>query len=322
MFPWAYGDSLRDVWEGVPKQSPSKEIIEQAIVQLRGLADALDRLHHFDSGISEYGMTQPAAEPTAPATLAIVQDDKEEYKDVSNKESIRHGDLKPENILNFSDYGGGREVLGILKIADMGLAKRHIDATQDRLNPTSTRYGTIRYEAPETVTEKNARSRLYDIWSMGCITLEFIIWILYGSDELNNFYNQSKGDTKRDFQYFEVLVDEVQRRAQLHSVVQRWIDHIQNTDPECSQDSAIRDLLSIVQTRLLVVPLPPDQASSPRLGPPLAPPEINETVTNYRASASQFRDALDRILLKMDVPGYVLTGKQRIDVRTPGQKSI
>jgi serine/threonine protein kinase len=80
--------------------------------------------------------------------------------------------MKPENILRFRD----RTRVGILKIADMGLAKHHAVATYLRPR-TSTRYGTVRYEPPEVMTHKLAeegRSRLYDIWSMGCITLELI----------------------------------------------------------------------------------------------------------------------------------------------------
>ncbi|KAF2265195.1 HET-domain-containing protein [Lojkania enalia] len=145
----------------------------------------------------------------------------------------------------------------------MGLAKRHVVATQERPNLTTTRYGTILYEAPEAVTAVRGLSRLYDIWSMGCITLEFIIWILYGNDELNNFYDQMKGGND-----------------QFHRTVTDWMDHIQK-DPECSQDSAIRDLLYIVRTKLLVVPLPPRRQSTMGMGPSLAPPAPGESDWEY-----------------------------------------
>ncbi|KAF2176066.1 hypothetical protein K469DRAFT_700459 [Zopfia rhizophila CBS 207.26] len=315
MFPWADGDSLRDFWENTPKQVPKKELIEQTIVQLRGLADALDRLHHFDGGHSEPhgpGSVGELKPPRGPKMK--IENDVGEYEDAANKESIRHGDLKPENILRFEGLQGG---LGVLKIADMGLAKRHVVATQDRSHLTSTRYGTIRYEAPETVTAIHGRSRQYDIWSMGCITLEFIIWILYGNDELNNFYNQVKGDAQQVCQYFEISENVIPRQAQVHAVVRLWMDHIQNSDPECSQDSAIRDLLNIVRTKLLVVPLPPNRASSLNPGPRLVPPGIGETITNYRATASEFRGALDNMLGKVRRPGYLLTGKTRENIRLP-----
>jgi serine/threonine protein kinase len=140
---------------------------------------------------------------TVPGTPEVILQDEvgDEYEDAAHKESIRHGDLKLENILNFSE---GDSSLGTLKIADMGLAKRHVVATQERDVLTSTRYGTVRYEAPETAINIHSQSRLYDIWSMGCITLEFVIWNLYGNIELVNFYAQMEGDAQHGCQYFEI----------------------------------------------------------------------------------------------------------------------
>lgn len=326
MFPWADGDSLREFWEQTPRQTLTPQNVKETIIQLRGVADALDKLHHFNGGNPDHNISTSIGDlrpPSGPEMTVQHEDEVDEYEDAANKESIRHGDLKPENILRFKGAGTS---LGTLKIADMGLAKRHVVATQDRSHLTSTRYGTIRYEAPETVTALQGRSRLYDIWSMGCITLEFIIWILYGNDELNNFYNQVKGDTQSVCQYFEIPENVVPRRAELHGVVLRWMDHIQNTDPECSQESAIRDLLNVVRTKLLVVPLPPNRASAMpgadtlRPGRGLAPPGIGETVTNYRATAREFREALDKILEKVRKPGYLLTDKVRANARPPAAK--
>jgi hypothetical protein len=49
MFPWAE-DSLREYWNTKPTQSPDPTLIREAISQLSGLADALDRLHNFQGG--------------------------------------------------------------------------------------------------------------------------------------------------------------------------------------------------------------------------------------------------------------------------------
>lgn len=322
MFPWADGDSLRDFWDRTPRQAPSKEVIHQAILQLRGLADALDSLHNFDGGHTRHHVNedQTDAQHQDVPEMRVHNELNElgDYEDAPNQESIRHGDLKPENILRFLDQ---ETKLGELKIADMGLAKRHVVETQDRAHLTSTRYGTIRYEAPETVTAIQGRSRLYDIWSMGCITLEFIIWILYGNEELNSFYNQVKGAGHQVCQYFEVLESRTPMRAKVHRVVLLWMDQIQNMDPECSQESAIRDLLSVVRTKLLVIPLPPNRTRSFNPGPGLVPPAEGEQITRYRATASEFRDALDGILSKVSRPGYLLTGKTRDNIKPPAPKS-
>lgn len=322
MFPWADGDSLRDYWDMKPKPDPNPQIVLQTLQQLRGLADALDRLHHCDSGTTEVVVNEDDQERTLNVPDMQVTDEHDQMTDhivTTNKTSIRHGDLKPENILRFMEGGEG---LGMLKIADMGLAKQHIVETRDRTHLTSTRYGTIRYEAPEAVTAiRGGRSRLYDIWSMGCITLEFIIWILYGNDQLNNFYNQVKGDAKQVCQYFEILETGELRRPQVHHVVLQWINHIENTDPECAQDSALHDLLRLVREKLLVVPLPPNRESSLTAGRVLVQPGVGETITRYRATADEFRDALDKILSKVDDSNYLLTGGKRENVKAPIPRS-
>ncbi|KAI4621856.1 hypothetical protein J4E80_004229 [Alternaria sp. BMP 0032] len=301
-----------------PKPDPNPQIVLQTLQQLRGLADALDRLHHCDSGTTEVVVNEDDQERTLNVPDMQITDEHDQMTDhivTTNKTSIRHGDLKPENILRFMEGGEG---LGMLKIADMGLAKQHIVETRDRTHLTSTRYGTIRYEAPEAVTAiRGGRSRLYDIWSMGCITLEFVIWILYGNDQLNNFYSQVKGDAKQVCQYFEILETGELRRPQVHHVVLQWINHIENTDPECAQDSALRDLLRLVREKLLVVPLPPNRESSLTAGRVLVQPGVGETITRYRATADEFRDALDKILSKVDAPNYLLTGGKRENVKAP-----
>ncbi|CAO2653752.1 Nn.00g031630.m01.CDS01 [Neocucurbitaria sp. VM-36] len=323
MFPWADGDSLRDYWDSKAQQSPSAELILQTLGQLRGLADALDSLHNCNSGHSDQDDKKESnGEENLELPEIDVYDENDErtVQVVSvNKKSIRHGDLKPENILRFLNDEPG---LGTLKIADMGLAKQHIVETVNRTHLTSTRYGTIRYEAPEAVTAiRGGRSRLYDVWSIGCITLEFVIWILYGNDQLNNFYNQVKGDAKQICQYFEIPETGEPKRAEIHRVVLQWINHIQNVDPECSQESAIHDLLKVVKEKLLVIPLPPNRESSVTAGRVFEPPGIGETVTRYRATADEFRDALDKILSKATSPNYLFTGKTRANVNLPLPRS-
>jgi serine/threonine protein kinase len=318
MFPWANGNSLREFWEATPEQTPKADTIRQVVIQLRGLADALHHLHNFEGKT----IVQDGEVPTINIPDVTVQDEVVVVMDdEANNQSIRHGDLKPENILRFLSDETNTDDLGVLKLADMGLAKRHVVATQDRRHLTSTRYGTIRYEAPETVTAlEGGRSRLYDIWSMGCIALEFIIWILYGNRELDNFYKHVKGESK-ETQYFEIRDDRT--GAEVHHIVRQWMTHIENTDPECTQDSAIRDLLELVRTKLLVVDLPPHRQSSleGRPGPHLMPPDAGEDRKRYRATAKNVLDSLDVILSKLGNENYVFTGKSRDNAKPPAKVS-
>lgn len=321
MFPWANGGSLRDFWEATPAQTPNADIICQAVMQLRGLADALFHLHNFEGEV----VVQDSEVPAVKIPDVKVQGEEAAVTDEASNQSIRHGDLKPENILRFLSNQTSKDDqthLGLLKLADMGLAKRHVVSTQDRKCLTSTRYGTIRYEAPEAVTalEGQGRSRLYDIWSMGCITLESIIWILYGNRALDDFYKQLKGESQ-ETQYFEIREDG--NVAEVHRVVRQWMDHIQKNDPECTQDSAIRDLLELVRTKLLVVDLSPHRPSllTGKPGPHLVPPAEGEDKRNYRATAKSFLESLDAIQSKLRDKNYVLTRKRRENVRIPAKLS-
>ncbi|KAK1445830.1 tryptophanyl-tRNA synthetase [Colletotrichum melonis] len=278
MFQWADGGNLREFWKEQNRPTLTPDLVKQTITQLCGLADALHALHN--------------------------------YKDQGN---YRHGDLKPENILRFRDS----TCVGVLKIADMGLAKHHNDATAVRKKATSAKYGTVRYEPPEVVTNRldKARSRLYDIWSMGCIMLECVIWLLYGYEALDNF-DDSLNDGY-DSSFFKTKDVDGARVAEVHPTVVKWMD-LMAADPQCSRDSALGDLLGLVRNRLLVVPLRIQAPTIILNGTDEIPiieenlerfvsvtstsqntPDIGE-IGPYRADARAMRSGLERILRKAD----------------------
>ncbi|EAT85373.2 hypothetical protein SNOG_06722 [Parastagonospora nodorum SN15] len=296
-------------------ESPKPELIREAIRQLRGLADALDHLHNFQGGRpaatdETYRIVEVRVDSADDATSQMDDDeDVNDYRNPLRQESIRHGDLKPENILRFLD--GSSEVIGTLKLGDMGLAKRHVAATEKRRG-TSMRYGTRRYEGPETMNSTQGRSRLYDLWSIGCITFEFIIWLLYGNEALVEFYEQAESSSSpSEFQYYKLQRTETGSRSVVHPTVISWMDHIQKEDPECHIESAsaLKDLLYIVREKLLVVDLPPTRGSALADGGGargFAPAFVGGR-TKYRATAAEFRKALDAIQKKGKDSAYVFT---------------
>ncbi|KAL1799029.1 hypothetical protein ACET3X_003066 [Alternaria dauci] len=167
MFEWADGGNLRNLWKRMPSPTLTAPLVKDVIRQVMGLAKALDAAHNLNATGASY----------------------------------RHGDLKPENILVFNKGG----LIGTLKIGDWGEAREHGQATEMRPSKTTAKYGTRRYEAPEVETGVTAkwlgqstkrRSRLYDIWAMGCITLELTIWLLYGADGLSRFDHSSTNVTR------------------------------------------------------------------------------------------------------------------------------
>lgn len=211
MFPWARGGNLRDFWK---KEPPKLDPLytEWIFKELAGLARAIMLLHNY-----------------------------------SEDSHWRHGDLKPENILCFQD---GESYT--LVIADVGLSREHDQVTAVRNDPTRTISGTVMYEPPESeIHASAARSRRYDIWSIGCIYLEFVIWLLYGAEGLRQLKHEL-GSTARDTSARFYVVDPSQEHGfQLNSVIQKWIERAQN-DRRCPADTAVGHFINFIATRLLV----------------------------------------------------------------------
>jgi hypothetical protein len=113
---------------------------------------------------------------------------------------------------------------------------------------------------------------------MGCIFLEFVIWLIYGKDELVQFTTVSKnGEKPRFYEKFkaEDLVTGAQKlwvpgtekreTAQVHSTVQNYISKIKESG-RCPEGTAVRRLVDLISDKLLVVELgnvkpPPVQTS-------------------------------------------------------------
>ncbi|KIX10701.1 uncharacterized protein Z518_01785 [Rhinocladiella mackenziei CBS 650.93] len=214
MFPWANGGNLRNVWQRESPGAPDVSWAQWVLDQLLGLSKAIWRLHNLDE----------------------------------NK-NCRHGDLKPENILCFLESDAGNK--GRLVIADVGLAKIHENPTWQRIDQhilTVTVSGTQKYEPPDLLDE-GARSRAYDIWSMGCICLEFIIWLLYGKTGLETF-----GNSFLHQKFWTAPANAVSSsQARVHDVVFHWMMWMRKSDPRVAKGTAFGDLLELVQDRLLVV---------------------------------------------------------------------
>jgi len=217
LFPWADGGNLRQFWaleDAVPRNA---DLITWAVKQMNGIASGIVALHNF-----------------------------------SLQENCRHGDLKPQNILRF--LGAGRDDFGTLVVSDLGSATFHSEVTETRRRTATAEggYGTLRYEPPEAHLMKDLpRSRRYDVWSAGCIFLEFLIWLLYRWRGLKLFYEgidrywlETSSNHRRGSDGLPVL-------AKVHPKVQDYMRRMRN-DPRCSEGGAIGDLLKVIKHRLLV----------------------------------------------------------------------
>ncbi|RDW58641.1 hypothetical protein BP6252_13117 [Coleophoma cylindrospora] len=277
LFPWADGGDLHDFWRERSPHRRQANMVRDIIRQLYGLAEALHMLHNINS--TDGSQSHDA------------------------RESIRHGDIKPTNILRFLN-GQGTTELGLLKIADMGLAKQHVQYTRERNGITSTNYWTVQYMAPEHI-QSQPLSRLYDIWSMGCVILDFVVWILYGDQGLEDFSHRvrTSESTRGEASYFSVKqTNNSEKEFVINAEVTLWLDGMLNSDPECKKESAIRDLLRLVKNKLLVVDLPPNHVNPPFLNTSQYMMRYKRIGTHQRvrATSSMLRDQLRQILANIE----------------------
>ncbi|KAI0505812.1 kinase-like protein [Xylaria bambusicola] len=211
IFPWASGGNLSDFWKS--PRTPETEYLKPltwCLEQMFGLADALFALHHKLGDHKLDGM------------------------------HCRHGDLKPENILYFD---------GTLVIADVGVSKVHVLGTDLRHDPTNTKATTPCYEPPEAETDTK-RPRRYDMWSLGCIFMEFIIWLLEGYGAIEDFKKQRRGNDDPFPQKGAYYQHNKPEPAIVHPVVTAKIEALRQ-HPRCT--SQLTSLLKLISEDLIVV---------------------------------------------------------------------
>ncbi|KAM0206768.1 hypothetical protein ACHAQI_007993 [Fusarium lateritium] len=218
MFPWAQEGNLKELWDreenrygAVLPDPPRTDLMLWTLEQMRGLCEALVQLH-LDR---------------------LIPGDSS-----GRKTHCRHGDLKPENILVFREHN-----TNILKIADIGLGKFHIKSTDSRKKGneyTKTITGTTRYMPPEfdpRITK--LISRRHDVWSLGCLFMEFTIWAAWGLNGLNQF-------VQLDIQEFWQGNHESERVV--HDDIKKWIKDLSSV---LTRGTALGDLVRLIDSDML-----------------------------------------------------------------------
>ncbi|RFN45634.1 serine/threonine protein kinase [Fusarium flagelliforme] len=149
IFPCAESD-LEYHWANHKADPTSREDLIWMLQQCHGIASGLERVHNNPSF---------------------------RVGDISGSRSRgRHGDIKPRNILFFKDE---KKPPGRLVVADFTLMRFHSS------NADYTQIQNIGFSATYRPPEKAAGegtqvSQKYDIWTLGCVFLEFISWHLLG----------------------------------------------------------------------------------------------------------------------------------------------
>jgi serine/threonine protein kinase len=237
LFPFAEAN-LRKYWEAYAPSHPSNRSgYLWSLRQIKGLTAALFLIHNFDFDFDE--KTKTLVRNTGNRLNLTVKD----------AEFGRHGDIKPENILWFS---GAQSVL---KLADLGLGRFHRAVSRSNVNPRTVA-GSETYVPPEVSLEKSV-SRAYDIWSFGCVLLEFITWILKGGPSVDDFSEaraEGEGSINDDLfytiEYGNFGGTRFKKGAFLRRGVVKWIETLKS-EPHCT--NVLRDLLDLIQNRMLAI---------------------------------------------------------------------
>ncbi|KAI0905507.1 kinase-like domain-containing protein [Ustulina deusta] len=249
IFPWADGGSLNDLWTMDPlflKQNVrvdthedadahrTQKVITWVASQLAGLTGRL--------GLGFLHDTQ-FLEPLQ-ATLVVPEENGKQYG--------IHGDIKPHNILYFQrDQDVDESGLGLFKISDFGLTGFHSALTRSRQPPTGPHSPT--YRAPEYGVSAAYLSRKYDIWSLGCVLLQFLTWLISGPQGLKQFDNdrfEELDETNLNFKEDKFFISPQTGDARHKSSVQSQIQRLQ---AEVTQGHYLYDCLELIRTRMLQI---------------------------------------------------------------------
>jgi serine/threonine protein kinase len=251
LFPLAE-QNLRQYIKQTNHPSLTKEFVLWLLGQFKGLADGVRQIHNL-TGLGP-GMLD--------RRLNINQ---------KRERTGFHHDLKPENILVFldSDRDSDDQVTGrTWKIADFGSARIGLilsgsgSGVQERSYFTSNlSHGDAAYGAPDYELEKKT-SRPYDMWSLGCIFLECLLWVFGKPDSSPADFEAQRMKipnrlANQDSAFWYVGSD---GSVGLKPAV---VERLKELKTECAERGVFSDLVSIVAKLLTIKPA--ERLDAPKL---------------------------------------------------------
>lgn len=211
LFPYAQCN-LRQYMRRAKFGSPTKRNTLWLLKQFLGLGNALREIHNLSDADST------TMDPSTNLLPPVIQPRKSGW----------HHDLKPANILYFRKLSSSG---GEFHIADFGTGKVHTYRSGS-VN-TKSPNGTPTYEPPD-VAKEGVTSRPYDVWSMGCVFLELLVWATFGWSAVKNF-ERERVDRRfpgtqidryaKDDGFWQITGDE---KASLRQSVKDWIMKLQD----------------------------------------------------------------------------------------------
>jgi serine/threonine protein kinase len=243
IFPYADAN-LRKYWDDRPKPAFDQITVLWSLKQMSGIANALSQIHNFT-----------VSHPLSVVGAGELRIQNDVRLSVQKEEQIygRHGDIKPENVLWFKTAPESEDEHGVLQIADFGLGRFHGRDSRSKV-PWEEVLGSPTYEPPECKLHRPV-SRAYDIWSLGCLYLEFITWLLKGSADIEGF-SDFRGKLAistqiNDDNFFTIVKDS---HSELEAVVRKevvtWVQQLHQHE-KCS--AVIHDILELIMRDVLLI---------------------------------------------------------------------
>lgn len=241
VFPWADGN-LKKFWSQRTANPKDLAEVRWFMTQCSGITRGLRKLHHLSTQLSQKTGNANAVNAVNGTGMIL-----------GVKEWGRHGDIKPENILWFKCYNRERDYL---VISDFGLTQFNSAHSRSKVHQDQILGFSGTYRPPDLHLENQPISQNYDVWSLGCVFLEFLSWFLLGYEEGVDAFAQARvddslnGDVREDtFFAFENGLNGTPRKATLKKSVVEWIEKLHKT-PQCTEP--LHSFLDLIQFTMLV----------------------------------------------------------------------
>ncbi|CEF74399.1 unnamed protein product [Fusarium graminearum] len=258
IFPCAQ-DDLYGYWKKIhshPSSDELKENLAWLAAQCQGITEGLAFIHRYQTASFKSLLHIDSYPPPSKCFVTV------EGGQAKLRLFGRHGDIKPENILYFPRHEG--DLRGVLVITDFGCTEF---STKEELNhnrridlPNSPTY-----RAPETdlSPDDSSVTSSYDIWTLGCVFLEFLTWWLGGWAYVQQFaaqraerdpswYGGVPGLFRTDFFYAIVEDERGNKIAHVRKGVRKFMDALASNATVKSNAFADK-FLYMIRTRMLII---------------------------------------------------------------------
>ena len=229
ILPYAQCD-LREYMEG---NTFAQKDASWLLDQFRGMAEAVRQIHNLsDKEELTSNLTDRTSSP-------------------GERMTAWHHDIKPENILFFNDSCSS---CGIFRLADWGSAK--VNPYRTRSHNTRSPIGTLTYEPPE-YDWAGKTSRPHDLWSLGCVFLEFLVWAVFGGNHLQTFSDNRDGPRHLNSGTSDETDDAFwQKSGDDYKLRQSVVTQLQSLDEELGKPDALpfREIVGYIRCMLEIEP--------------------------------------------------------------------